>query len=160
MAILQECPKCRKRLSITKKECPCGFSLGKASGKVYWIEYYLNCHRKRERIGTNKAAAENRLREVLTKRAEGRYINKAKDLRLTFDDLAMWYLQLPQILAKSSYDRDSLSIRTLSRFFSGSQVRDITNTRIGSYREQRLTEDSCRKNKTKPATKRLRQTKS
>lgn len=152
MALLQECPTCRKRHSISNKECSCGFALGKASGKVYWIEYYLSGHRKRERIGTNKAAAENRLREVLTKRTEGRYIHKAKDLRLTFDDLAKWYLQLPQIQAKSSYDRDALSIRTLSRFFSGLQVRDITNTRIGSYREQRLSEDSCRKNKTKPAT--------
>jgi DNA-directed RNA polymerase subunit RPC12/RpoP len=76
MALLQECPHCKEKLSLKgktevkegeqgkkvldeRKECPrCGFKLRKASGKAYWIEYYINGRRKRERIGPNKAAAE------------------------------------------------------------------------------------------------------
>lgn len=60
MALLQECPRCKEKLSFkfkaevregegfkkvwrTRKDCPsCGFKLQKGSGKVYWIEYYLN----------------------------------------------------------------------------------------------------------------------
>ena len=41
MALLQECPQCRKRMSIARKTCACGFRLGKASGKVYWISFYI-----------------------------------------------------------------------------------------------------------------------
>jgi len=42
----------------------CGCKLQKVPGKAYWIEYYINGRRKRERIGPNKSAAEQRLREV------------------------------------------------------------------------------------------------
>jgi hypothetical protein len=44
--------------------------------------------RKRERIGPNKAAAEQRLREVLSAIAEGRYIKKSPDVKTRFRDLA------------------------------------------------------------------------
>jgi len=79
VALLQECPQCKKRYSIHRKVCTCGFKFEKASGKVYWVEFYLDGKRKRERIGSNKAAAEYRLREVLSRRAEGRIVRKIKD---------------------------------------------------------------------------------
>lgn len=63
MAILIECPKCRKRNSQEKVECGCGKNIRKASSKNYWIEYYVGGKRKRERIGQSKQAAENRLRK-------------------------------------------------------------------------------------------------
>jgi integrase len=150
MALLQECPTCKKRYSISRKVCTCGFKFEKASGKVYWIEYYLDGRKKRERIGRNKAAAEHRLREVLSKRAEGRIVKKIK--YPTFDELKKWYLSLPQIQAKKSYDRDVLSMKTLSRFFSGRRVREITVNLIEAYRLKRLSENSQNRQKTRPAT--------
>ena len=70
------------------KACKCGFALAKFSGRVYWIEWYQEGQRKRERIGSNKSAAEQRLREVISARAEGRYIKKSLDARKRFKDLA------------------------------------------------------------------------
>jgi len=78
MGLLVECPECKKRNSQKAKTCKCGFALAKFSGRVWWIEWYQDGQRKRERIGPNKSAAEQRLREVLTARTEGRYIKKAR----------------------------------------------------------------------------------
>ena len=65
MGLLVECPECKKRNSQKEKTCKCGFVLAKFSGRVWWIEWYQDGQRKRERIGPNKSAAEQRLREVL-----------------------------------------------------------------------------------------------
>ncbi len=94
MGLLVECPECKKRNSQKAKSCKCGFPLAKFSGRVYWIDYLVDGQRRRERIGPNKAAAEQRHREVLTARAEGRYIRKSPDARTRFKTLAEWYLGL------------------------------------------------------------------
>jgi len=76
MGLLIECPACRKRIGIKKGICTCGKNVRKDSGKCYWIEYYLDGSRVRERIGFSKLAAENRFREVQTAKAESRHIRK------------------------------------------------------------------------------------
>jgi hypothetical protein len=88
MGLLVECPECKRRNSPKAKNCKCGFALAKFSGKVYWVEWYQEGQRKRERIGPNKAAAEHREREVKSARAEGRYIKKSPDSRL---GLRTWF---------------------------------------------------------------------
>ena len=119
MALLQECPKCKKGLSlkywvevkegdVTKKarkireECPsCKFSLNRTSARTYWIEYYYEGRRKRERIGTNKALAQTVLQKRLVQRAEDRLLDKKKEERIRFNQLTEWYLNLPEV--KSVY---------------------------------------------------------
>jgi hypothetical protein len=66
MALLVECPQCKRRNSQKEKTCKgCGFGLAKHSGRVWWIEYYDHNKRlRRERIGPNKAAAEQKYREI------------------------------------------------------------------------------------------------
>ncbi len=152
MGLLIECPKCRKRNSTRTASCKCGLNIRKAAHKNYWIEFYFRGKRKRERIGPSKAAAEQRLREVLKNRTEERYIEKNKNARVRFDELAKWYLQLPQIKAKRSYRRDTLSLKTLGGFFSGKLVRDMTLSQVEAYRQKRLNKDSYRKQRTRPAT--------
>jgi integrase len=89
---------------------------------------------------------------VLKNRTEERYIDKNKNMKVTFDELARWYLSLVQIKAKRSYGRDELSIRTLGTFFSGKVVKDLTVNQLEAYRQVRLQEESCRKQMTRPAT--------
>ena len=69
MGSLVECPACRLRGGLKRKFCKCGHSVQKADSKNYWIEYYLEGKRTRQRIGRSKSAAENRLREVQTAKA-------------------------------------------------------------------------------------------
>jgi integrase len=155
MALLQECPDCFRRYSIKTKSCKCGYSFSRTAGKTYWIEYYdLGHHRRRERIGPNKAAAEQRLREVLSARTEGRYIRKAKNPHVPFSELAKWYLEQEGVRAKRSYSRDELSIRRLLKFFGDLRISEITKGKIEEYQGRRKKEPSGRtpKTLTMPAT--------
>jgi hypothetical protein len=123
MGLLVECPECKKRNSAKVKACKCGFALAKFSGRVYWIDYLVEGQRRRERIGPNKESADQRLKEVLTARTEGRYIQKSPDVRTLFKDLSAWYLELPEVKAKRSYDRDQQSLNRLLLFFGGSAAK-------------------------------------
>jgi integrase len=152
MALLTECPKCKTRNSLQKVKCKCGLNIKKAANKIYWIEYYYKGRRRRERIGPSKTAADQRLREVLKNRTEDRFIDRNKNVRITYDKLSEWYLNLPQIKAKRSYARDVLSTKTLGNFFSGKTVSQITLNMVEAYRLKRLNMLSYRKQKIRPAT--------
>ena len=154
MGLLVECPECKKRNSQKSKNCKCGFALAKFSGRVYWIDYLVDGQRRRERIGPNKEAADQRLREVLTARTEGRYIQKSPDARTLFKDLAAWYLELPEVKAKRSYDRDQQSLNRLLPFFGDRLLKDIAPALVEAYRQRRLGEPSGRApyGPTKPAS--------
>lgn len=154
MGLLVECLECKKRNSHKAKACKCGFALAKFSGRVFWIEYLVDGQRRRERIGPNKEAADQRLREVLTARTEGRYIQKSPDARTLFKDLAAWYLDLPEMQAKRIYDRDRQSLNRLLPFFGDRLLKGITPAPVEAYRQRRLGQPSGRApyGPTKPAS--------
>jgi integrase len=162
MALLWECPKCKKRNSEKAKTCngkkdgnQCGFLGNKFSGRVWWIEYYDHEKRlRRERIGPNKAAAEQRLREILSARTEGRYIKKSPDCGTLFKDLAPWYLNLSEVKAKKSFEKDKMHSVKLMTHFGDRLLIDITPAMVETYKQKRLSEPSGRSpnSLTKPAT--------
>lgn len=155
MALLVECPSCRKRNGMKKSHCTCGHNIRKAAHKNYWIEYYLDGRRKRERIGPSKAAAEQRLRMVLKARAEERHIEKDKAVRVSFGEICNWYLSLPEVKAKRSFRRDQEFIYHLKRLLSEStKIKDLSPGRVETYQQRRLSEPSPRHpgEKIKPST--------
>ncbi|MCH2264827.1 MAG: hypothetical protein MK371_08005, partial [SAR86 cluster bacterium] len=103
MGILVECPACKLRGGLKRKICNCGHNVQKANSKNYWIEYYYDGRRVRERIGRSKQAAENRFREIQTAKAEGRHINKNMNSLVTLGVLRDWYLDLPEVKQKRSF---------------------------------------------------------
>ncbi len=85
MALLIECPKCRKRLAASVKECRsktgkgCGAKIPHGN-RVYWVQYRDPEGRVRQKkIGPSKKAAENYERKKLTEITEGKYIDKAEE---------------------------------------------------------------------------------
>jgi integrase len=154
MGLLIECPECKRRNSQKERVCKkCNFALAKFSGRVWWIEYYDHDKRlRRERIGPNKGAAEQRYREVMSARTEGRFIKKSPDARLTFNELARWYLDLEEVKAKKSFRRDKLSVKCLLKMFGDRLLKDITPALIEKYKQERLAETTRYKKVPKPAT--------
>ena len=104
MGILVECPKCKVRGSVKRKVCKCGNQVQKSDSKNYWIDYYINGKRSRERIGRSKQAAENRLREIQTAKAEGNHIKKNRSSMISLGEIYKWYLDLPEVISLSSYN--------------------------------------------------------
>jgi integrase len=153
MALLIECPSCRNRNSLKNISCNCGKTLRKASGKVYWIEYYVGGKRKRERIGQSKQSAENRLREVQTAKAEGRYIRQNKNAEVNLIELLDWYLDLAEVRQKRTYHDIRLCINNFINRIGNIPVSQLTPELIEKFRKLRLTEISkTKKRPVKPST--------
>ena len=121
MGLLIECPVCRKRIGIKKGICTCGKNVRKDSGKCYWIEYYLDGSRVRERIGFSKLAAENRFREVQTAKAEKRNIRTNLNAVVTLQSIASWYLQLDEVIELSSFERVKVLVSHVVRLLGQGQ---------------------------------------
>ena len=116
MALLIECPECKVRNSLKNPACNCGKNLRKLSHKCYWIEYYVDGKRMREKIGNSKLAAENRLREVQTAKAEGKHIKKNKNSFVTLENLRDWYLDLPEVKQKRTFKDIKISINIVVQY--------------------------------------------
>ena len=146
MGLLVECPKCKKRNSPKNASCRCGLQLKKLGHKTYWIEYYDDTGgRKRERVGPSKAAAEQRLREVLKARTEGRYIEKDLATKTTLGELFEWYKTLPDVKSKKTYKKEFSSIKNLLRLLTPStKIKALTLGKVEEYRSIRLSEPSPR----------------
>ncbi len=144
MGLLVECPKCKTRNSPKKDKCKCGLHLKKQGHKNYWIEYYNDRgERKRERIGPSKDAAEQRFRSILKARTEGRHIDVDKSSRMNLSQLMEWYLRLPEVVSKASYERDRKSAKNLLRILGASlKVGELNIGLLESYQHVRLSEPS------------------
>ena len=142
MALLIECPNCKNRNSLKKLICKCGKKIRKESNKCYWIEYYIDGQRKRERIGHSKLAAENRFREVQTAKVEGRYIKNVKGVKLTLNELRRWYLSLSEVRNLSTYNtllsRVAHPVRLIgeSKYASSLSLDDIEHYRLSRGQEE------------------------
>ena len=145
MGILVECPACRLRSGLKRKTCKCGHNVQKTSSKNYWIEYYIDGKRTRERIGRSKQAAENRFREVQTAKAEGRHINKNKNDYITLGQLRDWYLDLSEIKQKRSLNDIRICINNCVDRIGDIQASQLKYLDVEKFRQSRLSEISIRK---------------
>ena len=153
MGILVECPNCKMRISLSRKVCNCGNKVQKADSKNYWIEYYLNGKRTRERIGRSKKAAENRFREIQTAKAEGRHINKNKNSLVNLGNLRDWYLDLPEVMQKRSFRHIQTSINiVVSHVGQKLSLSQLGPEDIEKFRKIRLRENTLWGRPAKPAT--------
>ncbi len=102
MAILVECPICRRKQSVTRKRCKCDAALDKAkrSGRVkYWISYRLpGGKQRRELVGTSIDEARDADGKRRGQKREKRIFDILPDSKKTFAQLAEWYLGLDKII--------------------------------------------------------------
>jgi integrase len=114
-------------------------------GEDWYIDYYVNGLRKREKIGQSKKLAMMVLKKRKVEIAEGRYLDIKQDNKIAFSELARKYLELPEVKSKKSYERDKLSVKELLTFFGDRKLNTITPSLIDSYKQQRLKQPSKRR---------------
>ena len=153
MGILVECPACKIRGGLKRKLCKCGYNVQKAHSKNYWIEYYLNGKRTRERIGRSKQAAENRFREIQTAKAEKRHININKNVLVNLGELRDWYLELSEVKQKRSYSDIARCVSLVVEHIGEKTTAiQLELKHIEDFRKYRLRINSIRGRPIKPAT--------
>ena len=80
----------------------------------------------------------------MSARTEGRYIKKSPDSRTRFKDLAQGYLDLPEVKAKRSYNKDLWHTKRLIACFGDRLLKDINPALVEAYKQKRLSENSHR----------------
>jgi len=151
MAILAQCPLCRKKQSIKNKKCKCGQSLdaAKKAQKVrYWIDYQLpNGKARRESVdafeGLNGYSLDD-ARSAMSKRhvqkKENRIFDMLPESKVTFQELADWYLKLKSVWKLSSYSRVKQAINKFNETFGSRIVGEVLPVDLEDYQQMRLDE--------------------
>ncbi|MFA5394345.1 MAG: site-specific integrase [Candidatus Ratteibacteria bacterium] len=106
-------------------------------GKNYYIDYYVNGKRKREKIGLSKSLAELVLKKRKIEIAEGKFLDKKKEERTKFKDFANEFIEVYAKNNKKSWKRDILSINNLNKSFADKCLSRITPYEIENYKNKR-----------------------
>jgi len=109
----------------------------------WFIDYYANGRRKREKIGTSKALAETVLKKRKVEIAEGKFLDIKKEQKIKFGDFADEYLEVHcKSNNKSWHKSDQPNLNHLKKHFAGKYLHEITPGDIERYRSERIKEVS------------------
>lgn len=144
MAILAECPICHKKQSVKNRLCDCGEDLVKAkrSNRVkYWINYRLpSGKQRREAIGNSVEEARAADGKRKSQKRENRLFDIKPETKMTFSDLAKWYLGLEKVKSLSSFWRVEISLAKFNSVFGGTIVSKIKPSDLENYQAKRKAE--------------------
>jgi len=105
-------------------------------GENWFIDYYVNGKRKREKIGPDKRLAKNILRKRKVQIAENRFLDIKKKPKVLFENMAKVYLDYART-NKKSYKSDELHLKQLATFFGGKYLYQINPLMIEQYKKAR-----------------------
>jgi integrase len=145
MAILAECPTCRRKQAVKNKVCACGRELDKAkrSKKVrYWINYLMpNGKQRREPVGFSIEDARTAEGKRRTQKYENpRILERVPEEKMTFKELTDWYLELAKVKALSSYWRVKISLEKFNQELGTVVVGRIRHVDLENYQAKRKAE--------------------
>ena len=108
-------------------------------GNQWYIDYYVEGRRRREKIGPSKKLAETVLAKRKVEIAEGRFLDIWKQPKVRFEDFAAEYLEFSKN-NKRSWTRDRVSIKNLRVAFGGKCLSDIAPLMVEHYKAKRKSE--------------------
>ncbi|MDD5431664.1 MAG: site-specific integrase [Candidatus Omnitrophica bacterium] len=111
----------------------------------WYIDYYANGIRKREKIGTSKKLAETVLQKRKVQVAEGKFLDIKREKKIKFDDFANEYLEVYSKPNNRSWKADLHNLNRLKSFFDGVCLHEITPLLVERFKVERVKE-------VKPAT--------
>ena len=103
----------------------------------WYIDYYVQGRRKREKIGPNKAQAQVVLQKRKVQIAENRFLDVRKNEKVLLKDMAKLYLEAYSKPNKRSARRDETSIRNLNSILGGRYLHEVTPLDIEKYKLKR-----------------------
>jgi integrase len=142
MAVVQECPICKKYLSLKRKSCTCGADLDKLrrqKNKIrYWIQYRLPGGKQRkEFVGYSVDDAKTADGKRRTQKKEGRIFDMLPESKITFQELTSWYLDQPKKKKLAYYDVLKIYLSSFNTFFGDMAVNAIKKNDLENYQIQR-----------------------
>jgi hypothetical protein len=149
IGILAECPRCHKKQAVKNRICVCGADLvkEKRAKKVrYWVNYRLpNGQQRREYVGNDENGRPLGIEEA--RAAEGKrraqkvenpgILEKVPAEKMTFTELAEWYLELKTVKKLSSFRRIKGILSNFNEAFGNRIVSTIKLQDLEEYQEKR-----------------------
>ena len=138
-----QCPKCKKNYDIRKekkkvKDCKCGHSIKlDTKNAIYYIDYYVENERIREKVGISKTLAENALRKKQIEIAEGKFLDKRKLKKIKFNDFVDEYIEIYLKHNRSWPKADACNIKCLKSFFGGKYLYEINQMTVEKFKTER-----------------------
>lgn len=147
--ILSECPTCHVKQALKNKFCKCGEDLDKAkrSKRVkFWIKYRLpDGKQKKESVngmegldGYSLADAKTALSKRQVQKAENRILEVLPDSKMTFEELAKWYLKLEKVKALKSFWLVELCLKKFNDEFGDRVVNSVKLADLENFQAKRL----------------------
>ena len=141
MAILAECPICRKKQATKNKICSCGEELDKAkrSKRVkYWIQYRLpNGKQRKEFVGNSIEEARDADGKRKVQKRENRIFDMLASSKITFQELTNWYVSLEKVKALRYYKTVKIKLGIFNSEFGDIPVRNIQPADLEDYQLKR-----------------------
>ena len=148
MAILAECPTCRRKQTPKNKVCKCGESLDQAkkSRRVrYWITYRLPGGKQRKEAVASFAdlnpysIEDARTAEAkrTVQKKERRLLEILPEYNMTFSELAEWYLELKKVKNKAYYPTLKINLNSFNAEFGSMLVSNIKPAELENYQSRR-----------------------
>ena len=141
MAILAECPICRKKQATKNKICSCGESLDKAkrSKRVkYWIQYRMPGGKQRkEFVGPSIEEARDADGKRKVQKRENRIFDIMPEAKMTFQELTDWYLNLEKVKAKKGCWRIKIALENFNSELGDIIVGQVKPVDLENYQVKR-----------------------
>ncbi len=113
-------------------------------GENWYIDYYVQGRRKREKVGHSKRQAQLVLEKRLVQVAEGKFLDMKNFRKILLRDFAHTYIEDYSKPNKRSWTRDVTSLKHLLPFFGGKYLHEVTPLSIEQYKRSRMPEVSPR----------------
>ena len=99
----------------------------------WWIRYRFNGELIRKPIGKDRQLAEAAMAEIRLEITRGRHEERARNERMTFEEMADEYLELKESEEKRSIRCDRLAVAKLKGEFGKAWLHEISKERVEAY---------------------------
>ena len=147
MAILAQCPICKRRQATKNKICKCGEDLDRAkrSKRVKYSLRYRNANGKHLNeslisMGLNPYSikdAQDAHSKKRTQKRENKLFEVPPDTEMTFKELADWYLSKKEVKRLASYNTIKAKLKFFNDEFGDKLVADIKLEDLQNYQFKR-----------------------
>ena len=143
MAILAQCPICRRKQSVRNKKCiGCGEDIDKLKrqkGKVlYWVDYRLpNGRQRREPVGCSIEEARDAEGLRRAQKRQNNFFDMIPERNWTFNDLKDWYLAIDKVKKTKTFSRIELALTNFAEFFDQQKITTLQQLDIERYQNHR-----------------------
>jgi len=139
------CHDCKKDFELRKevrrircKNCGVEIVLTEKNA-VYYIEYYAEHRRIREKVGLNRKFAEIALNKRKTEVVENRFLDKKKVSKIKFSDMVEKYIEIYlKVNRPTWWKSEKHNLRHLNAFFGEKNLHEITTLDVEKFKIERM----------------------